>query len=107
MKPRITVSESAAAELYAAVEWYEAKRDGLGIEFRGLIDDTIENVRQYADSGTPLFEILSRTVRRRLVPKFPYQVIYYADDTDLVVVAIAHTSRKPNYWQSRLHTKVT
>ncbi len=107
MKPRITVSESAAAELYATVEWYEAKRDGLGIDFRDSIDETIENIRQYADRGTPLLAIVSRTVRRHLVPKFPYQVIYYVDGTDLVVIAIAHTSRRPHYWQTRLHAKVT
>ncbi len=32
---------------------------------------------------------------------FPYQIIYRNDATYLTVVAVAHTSREPNYWQGR------
>jgi len=34
-----------------------------------------------------------------VVTGFPYKVVYRIRETDLYVVAVAHTSRRPNYWK--------
>ena len=39
--------------------------------------------------------------RRLLVAGFPYQIVYRVRDTDLYVIAVAHTSRRPGFWQGR------
>ena len=41
-------------------------------------------------------------VRSKRVRVFPYRVLYYLTDTSVVIVAYAHTRRKPRYWQHRL-----
>lgn len=33
---------------------------------------------------------------------FPYRVIYFARDDLLMIVAVAHTKRRPGYWRERL-----
>jgi toxin ParE2 len=34
--------------------------------------------------------------------RFPYSVVYTQDGADILVLAIAHQHRKPNYWKTRL-----
>ena len=40
--------------------------------------------------------------RMRLVRKFPYGVIFKRYSNHILIVAVAHLSRKPGYWRRRL-----
>jgi hypothetical protein len=33
---------------------------------------------------------------------FPYQILYFIEDSYLVVIAYAHNRRKPGYWKDRI-----
>jgi len=46
---------------------------------------------------------LTPQIRRCRLRRFPYSVIYTQDESDLLVIAIAHQHRKPDYWRSRLN----
>ena len=37
--------------------------------------------------------------RRRLVRQFPYAIVYSIADDQIRVLAVAHASRQPDYWQ--------
>jgi len=39
--------------------------------------------------------------RRYLLRRFPYSVVYRAKPEGILIVAIAHGSRKPGYWKDR------
>ena len=41
-------------------------------------------------------------IRHILLHKFPQKILYLIDGIDIVVLAIAHQHRKPNYWKQRL-----
>ena len=41
-------------------------------------------------------------IRRSLLARFPYALIYGMDDRTLIVIAVAHTHREPRYWVDRL-----
>jgi len=41
-------------------------------------------------------------IRRCLVKKFPFSVIYSVQGDVVYVIAIAHGSREPGYWKHRL-----
>jgi hypothetical protein len=41
-------------------------------------------------------------VRRLLLPRFPFAIAYLVRDDDVVVLAMAHTRRKPAYWIRRV-----
>jgi toxin ParE2 len=43
----------------------------------------------------------SESSRRILLSRFPYQIVYYATPTDIIIVALAHLKRRPNYWKDR------
>lgn len=102
MKRPIRIGESAAAELAEAVRWYEARRPGLGGDFQDAIVAVFDRIRQQPDSGSRLRGPSTVALRRLLVPRFSFQVIYYTRDEKIAVVAVAHTSRRPDYWRRRL-----
>jgi hypothetical protein len=57
-------------------QWYEERRDGLGFEFLGEIKMVLERI---TDNPLRHAEIY-RSVRRSLVRRFPYAVVYISED---------------------------
>lgn len=37
-----------------------------------------------------------------LTNRFPFTIIYVEREQEFLVIAVAHTSRKPGYWKNRL-----
>jgi toxin ParE1/3/4 len=79
------------------MRYYEAQREGLGIEFSQRLDETVEKVCVNPELGAPL----SSKVRRRALETFPYGVIYMLRSNKIRILAVAHASRRPGYWRSR------
>ena len=98
MKP-FQYCKPASDELTAAVRWYETRRAGLGADFYDAVVRTVDLIRTHPDIGTPRS---GRLPNRQLpVSGFPYKVVYRVRDNDMYVVAVAHTSRRPGYWNDR------
>ena len=93
----VRLRPEALEELAEAWRWHEAQRDGLGDEFRSCIDVAIAEV-----SRDPLMWPKVRgEVRRRMVRRFPYAVLYLADIDHIEVLGVFHSSRDPRHWKSR------
>lgn len=95
----------AAAELDAAVEWYEDREPGLGIS---LVDHAVaarDSIAEWPDAWPP-FAGWNREplVRSKKLDVFPFRVVYFVSTDDLVIVAYAHERRRPSYWIDRLDT---
>jgi toxin ParE1/3/4 len=45
--------------------------------------------------------IVYRTVRRVLLPRFPYTLLYFCDGEVAVVFGCFHSARDPRVWQER------
>jgi hypothetical protein len=41
-------------------------------------------------------------IRRAVVKRHPYLVVYAVLPDQLVIIAIAHTSKRPGYWRQRV-----
>ena len=96
MKPS-QLSELASAELAEAVRWYEERRPGLGGRFFDAVNHAVELIEAHPEIGVARTGRLPN--RQLVVTGFPYKVVYRIRETDLYVVAVAHTSRRPNYWK--------
>lgn len=93
---RARISEEALAELRDAAAWYEA-RARMG---RALRDEVRRSVRRIADAPNtfPLVEG-STVVRRVLVHRFPYALLYVVRaDGSAFVVAAPHLRSDPSQW---------
>ncbi len=94
----IRLLEPAQAELDEAIAWYADQAPGLGDAFLIETLKALKLIDQFPQAWHPL----SPHIRRCRLKRFPYSVIYTLDDTDVLVLAVAHQHRKPGYWRSRL-----
>lgn len=93
----------ALSELRAEVAWYEARGAGLGSRFESAVDEIVDTVVEWPESGPiwPGWDSIP-AVRSRHVAGFPLRLVYLTQPAELVVIAIAHDKRLPGYWRERL-----
>ena len=93
---------AAEEEATRAACWYEDQLPGLGDEFLVEIKFILEKIEK-SPQQFGLLETLksNRDIRRHVLRRFPFMVIYEICEKEIVVLAVAHTSRKPNYWKQR------
>ena len=87
----------AEAELLEAIAYYATIRTDLGVRFEEAVSVAVRDAVAHPAHGAPR----SRNTRRRLVKGFPFSVIYRTNETEVVVVAVAHQRRRPEYWAQR------
>jgi plasmid stabilization system protein ParE len=85
--------------LIDAQDWYENEAPGLGRGFRAAVDVVAKRM-----GATPLqFPVIHRNVRRALLRRFPYALMFVIEDDETVtVIACFHGSRDPAHWQQRV-----
>lgn len=99
----VLVLEAAATEAVEAAGWYEARRVGLGDDFRSEFKLVLDRLREGILPGTPWPGRLGeRGVKRLLMRRFPFSVVFVTTGEQVVLLALAHHRRKPNYWRDRL-----
>ena len=94
----LRVLEIAQLELDEAISYYNAQKPGLGDAFLLEAVAAIERIRKFPDAWHPLGPSLRRCRLRR----FPYGLIYASNANEILIVAIAHAHRRPDYWRDRL-----
>jgi plasmid stabilization system protein ParE len=91
---RYRLLREARQELEAAMSFYDAEHAGLGRDFAIEVRRLCERIAESPFAGAEL----RGAVRRRLVRRFPYAVLYVIDDEQVMVIAVAHQRRRPGYW---------
>jgi hypothetical protein len=89
---------AARNELRNAIKYYNGQKDGLGIEFLSEVQATVKRIKQMPNAWHPI----DNEIRRCQTKRFPYGVIYLLESKTLMIVAIAHLHREPDYWRNRL-----
>ena len=98
---RLIVHSEAELELWQAVEYYESKSCGLGLDLEHEVSRAFIDIKEAPNRWSKR----KNSTRCRLLQRFPY-AIYYIEMEDIIwVVAVAHMSRKPYYWRNRLDNK--
>lgn len=102
MKRRVRFEAEASVELEAAALWYDRQHAGLGAEFLAAVQATLAEIDQWPDAA-PLVTGLPAELRVRgaSVRRFPYRIAYLTIQDTIRVLAVAHTRRKPRYWEGR------
>ena len=88
----------AEAELLEAVAYYAAIRAELGVRFEQAVSHAVRSAVAHPERGAPR----SGSTRRWRVTGFPFGVIYRASPDEVVIVAIAHERKRPEYWVCRV-----
>jgi plasmid stabilization system protein ParE len=98
----LKVHRRAEAEIREAATWYENQRRDLGRQFLQAVRQAFELLERDPHQFAKLETTSQRDLFRRLfVAGFPYLIVYEIVETDVFVYAVAHASRRPNYWKRR------
>ena len=87
----------AKAEFYAAIDYYETVEVALGLDFSIEVFSTVQSIVDHSNA----WPVLEDNVRRCLVHRFPYGVLYSIGKDEIFILAVMHLHRDPDYWKSR------
>ena|SRR5260370_14406741 len=88
----------ATREMRAAHAWYFQRDPAVAGRFLNAVDVALARVAKDPDSLAVEHSIYTSIRVRR----FPYRLIFEHLQAELVlVIAVAHTSRRPRYWSRR------
>lgn len=100
----LTFDSEALAELEEAAAWYEQQRPGLAAAFLRDAEAVFTHVRERPRLFSQLALEFELKVRRALLKRFPYAVVFIELSEEVRIVAIAHTKRREDYWLGRLRS---
>lgn len=89
----------AQAEYRAAVAWYRERSRDAARRLAEAVDAGVLSIRERPLSW-PVWH--GGPARRRLLHKFPYSLFFTASAHEVVILAVAHHSRRPGYWLDRM-----
>jgi hypothetical protein len=90
-------------ELAEAALWYEGRQKGLGADLLAEIEATLPLLGDRPRSFPRLLDVApTLEVRRALLARFPYALVFLVRSEEVRVLAVAHAKRRPGYWLSRV-----
>ena len=88
----------AETELFEAAFFYEKQVEGLGKRFT----DTIEKALSTIAENPQIYPRLEKDFQKCPTSPFPYKIIFKVEQNRIVIIAVAHNKRRPNYWSERI-----
>ena len=84
-------------ELNEAAQYYEFESPGLGAAFLDEVERSLSMIVTHPEAGM----VLVGSVRRRLLRRFPYALLYKIKPDGIRVLAVMNLKRRRNYWVGR------
>ncbi|MBC8322025.1 MAG: type II toxin-antitoxin system RelE/ParE family toxin [Candidatus Marinimicrobia bacterium] len=93
----IAFHPDAEEELVESIHYYNDLEEGLGEDFAMSIVNTLHRIIEFPNG----WQIVDDNIRRSLVHRFPFGILYSVDEKHIYVLAVMHLQREPNYWVER------
>lgn len=94
---RISFHEFAESELNDAATFFEHETKGLGFRFLAAVEASIAQIQQHPEASP----IIDQDVRRKVLRRFPYSIMYSVKPDRIRILAVASHRRRPFYWHGR------
>jgi len=94
---RVRLHPEARAELREARKWYFERSPLSATAFAHAVDNAVSQIVE-APTRYPMAE---HGTRKFVLQRFPFNVFYRQDETEIIIVAVAHQKRRPGYWSNR------
>jgi plasmid stabilization system protein ParE len=95
---RVVFHREALEEITSSADYYEGSEAGLRVEFTEELERAAERIRESPDA----WPVLTSGIRRYLLHRFPFSIIYTVSEDYVLILAVMHFRRKPGYWKHRL-----
>lgn len=100
---RVWYHAAAGEEAERAADWYTNEQLALGLDFEQELAIAVSLLRREPTPSVPYPRIAAKYgVRRLILKRFPYDLVFVEREQGIMIVALAHHARKPGYWRGRL-----
>lgn len=89
---------AARREFLAEIVYYNQENQSLGARFAAAVEEATVRALTFPLAGS----VATVNTRKVLLKGFPFAVVYHPVEAGILVVAVAHHARRPDYWQSRV-----
>jgi plasmid stabilization system protein ParE len=96
---KLRIHRLAVDEIDHEVDYYESRSVGLGAELEDEIDAVLETILQFPQAAPQWRDRPDRRVA--VLDRFPFTLVYQIKTKEIVILALAHMSRRPSYWSRR------
>jgi len=95
---KIEFQTEADEEFREAARYYENEAPGVGLAFVVEVHKAVAELTEFPLTA----QIVRASIRKKVLRHFPYNILYSIELDKIVIVAVAHQRRRPNYWRNRL-----
>jgi len=92
------ITREAAKDINEAFLFYNEQKDNLGDDFLVEIEISLNQIVL----NPRLYQKEYKKIRRTVLSKFPFKILYYIELEMVFIFAVFHTSRNPKIWKKRL-----
>ena len=97
------LSQEAVVEIAEVAAWYGARQPGLDTEFLNEVERVLPLLVEQPESFPLLLDTPEDlSIRRALLPRFPYALVFMDLPAQVRVLAVAHLRRQTGYWLNRI-----
>jgi hypothetical protein len=96
VKPRVRFLRAAESEFYGSADRTNEERAGRGDDFLRIVRAAVEEIAE-APGCWPCGPYAYKCVLGR----FPFTIHYRFDSREIIIMAVAHQKRRPDYWSRR------
>ncbi len=94
---RVRLHPEARAELREARKWYYDRSPLSATAFAHAVDGAVSRIIESPDR----YPLAEHGTRQFVLRRFPFNIFYRADASEIVILAVAHQKRRPGYWLRR------
>jgi toxin ParE1/3/4 len=94
----ILLGIEAEKDVMAAYCWYQKYSLQLAESFKEYLDFRIEGLKRNPLAPSFVF----KNYRSTKIQRFPHNIIFRVEDTEIQVIAVFHSSRNPDAWKIRI-----
>jgi toxin ParE1/3/4 len=87
----------AEHEAHEAYLWYWKRNEQAGDRFEASLVAALDSIAEAPEQGPEV----EAGVRRLLLRRFPYGVLYAVEPDRILILAVMHLRRRPGYWRGR------
>jgi len=91
------LTPEAELDLIEAIRWYDERDQKLGDQLLRNLYRCIASIER----NPRLYPLVHRQMRRALVRRFPFQILYEIESEEIIIYAIFHSARDPEAWKRR------
>jgi plasmid stabilization system protein ParE len=99
MKYKLNILPEAENDVREAFLWYESIRLGLGYDFLMQVDAGMRFIERNPDACSSGY----KNTRKCLIKRFPFKIIYLAEEDRVTVLGVLHGKRNPELARKRVN----